>query len=73
MAEERALNTPDEILRMALEKETQARDSYRELASRCPVDFVRDLLLTLENEEYRHMRMIREMLGKLEAGLPIES
>lgn len=71
MARDIPLKTPGAILRLALDKETEARNTYRDLASHCPVDFVRDLLLTLENEEYRHMRMIRDMLGKLEAGRPM--
>ena len=60
------LKTPDEILNKALEKETQARDFYAELAAECPVDFVRELLETLQNEEYKHMKMIKNMLGRLE-------
>ncbi len=71
MAQESDIKTPGDILRLALEKETRARDAYRELATHCSVDFVRDLLLKLENEEYRHMRMIRDMLGKLESGKPL--
>jgi rubrerythrin len=60
--------TIDEILRKALEKETQAHDFYAELASSCTVEFVKDLLLKLQNEEAKHMRMIRDMLGRLESG-----
>ena len=44
MAVQHGLKTPDEILRKALEKETQARDFYAGLASDCSVDFVRELL-----------------------------
>ncbi|MBN1558282.1 MAG: hypothetical protein JW951_09070 [Lentisphaerae bacterium] len=60
------LTAPDAILHKALEKETQARDFYAELAAHTSVDFVRDLLITLQNEESRHMRMIRAMIAKLE-------
>lgn len=60
--------TPDQILRLALQKETQARDAYRELAAHCSVDFVRDLLLKLQDEEQKHMRMIQGMLARLELG-----
>jgi len=60
------LTTPDAILRKALEKETQARDFYAELASRTSVSFVRELLETLQNEESKHVRMIQDMIGRLE-------
>jgi rubrerythrin len=61
--------TPDEILRAALEKETQARDFYAGLEATCAVDFVKELLQTLQNEENKHMRMIQDMLGRLDAGM----
>lgn len=62
------LNTPDQILRLALEKERQAHDFYEQLGMSCSVDFVQELLLTLQNEESKHMRLIQDMLGRLEAG-----
>ena len=64
----RRLTTPNEILQAALEKETQARDFYEELGKNCSVDFVKDLLLTLQNEESKHMHLIQKMLGRVEAG-----
>ena len=60
--------TPDQILQKALVKETQARDFYERLASACRVDFVRELLEKLQNEEYKHMSMIQAMIGRLESG-----
>ncbi len=63
--------TPDEILRMARENETQARDFYEEMAINCSVDFVKELLETLQNEETKHIRMIDHMLAKLESGKDI--
>ena len=60
--------TPDQILQKALEKETQARDFYGELALSCAVDFVRELLEKLRNEESKHMRRIQDMRAKLESG-----
>lgn len=65
-----ALKTPGEILTAALEKETAARDFYAELAGRCHVDFVRDLLFRLHNEEEKHMDLIRKMLARLGTGHP---
>jgi rubrerythrin len=64
----RRLTTPNEILQAALEKETQARDFYEELGKNCSVDFVKDLLLTLQNEESKHMHLIQKMLGRVDAG-----
>jgi rubrerythrin len=63
--------TPDEILRLALETETQARDFYERMAVSCSVDFVKELLETLQNEETKHIRMIEHMLTKLESGKDI--
>ena len=59
--------TTVEILRKALEKEKKARDFYAGLASNCSVVFVRELLEKLQNEESKHIRMIRAMLGKIES------
>jgi rubrerythrin len=59
------LTTPDAILRAALEKETQARDFYAGLAAHCAVDYVTELLLTLQNEESKHMHMVEKMLARL--------
>ena len=59
------LRTPDEILRAALEKETSARDFYAELAGRCRVDFVKELLVHLQIEEEKHAALIRKALARL--------
>jgi rubrerythrin len=64
----RRLTTPNEILQAALEKETQARDFYEELGKNCSVDFVKDLLLTLQNEESKHMHLIQKILKRVDAG-----
>ena len=63
--------TPDEILRLARENETLARDFYEEMAINCSVDFVKELLETLQNEETKHIRMIDHMLTRLESGKDI--
>lgn len=68
MSNYEGLRTPDEILRVALEKEAQARDFYGDLSAHCSVDFVKELLLKLHNEESKHWHMIQDMLGKLAAG-----
>ena len=59
------LRSLDEILRAALEKETSARDFYAELAHRCHVDFVKELLLRLQVEEEKHAALIRKALTRL--------
>ena len=61
----RQLKTPDQILTAALEKENAARDFYAELAKSCHVDFVRDLLLRLQNEEEKHAVLIHNLLARL--------
>lgn len=43
----------------------QARDFYEDLASRTSVDFVKELLETLQNEESKHIHMIQNMLSRL--------
>jgi rubrerythrin len=62
------LTTPDRILDLALEKEKQAHDFYEQLAAKCHVDFIREMLETLQNEESKHMHLISEMKRRLDAG-----
>ena len=62
------MKSVNEILNIALEKETQARDMYAELAVHCSVDFVKEMLEKLQNEETKHMRMVQDMLGRLDSG-----
>jgi len=63
--------TPDGILDAALEKEQQAHDFYEKLAAKCHVDYVRELLEELQNEESKHMHLIRKMKSRLAAGKSI--
>lgn len=62
------LTTPDDILRAALDREREAHAFYADLAGGCRVDMVRELLERLGNEEYKHMRMVEEMLADLRLG-----
>ena len=62
------LKTPGQILRKALEMETQARDFYAVIANSCRIGFVRELLEKLQNEEYRHMSLVQDMIRRLESG-----
>ena len=61
---EAALGTPVWRAR----KETEARDLYANLAAKCSVEFVSELLYRLQNEESKHMKIVRDMLARLEAG-----
>ena len=69
--EKHELKTPDQILQMALAKEKEARDFYDAQATYCPVDFVRQLLEKLKDEESKHIRMVQSMIAKLSAGRDI--
>jgi rubrerythrin len=62
------LKTPQEILKAALIKEKQAHDFYQETAMHCKIEMVRELLESLANEESRHIKLVQNMLGKLELG-----
>ena len=65
------LRTPDQILRVALEKEKEARDFYDEQVTHCSVDFVRELLEKLKDEESKHIRLVQGMITKLSVGRDI--
>lgn len=68
MIEDPHLTTPDAILRKALEKEQQAHDFYEQHAAHCHIDYVRELLETLQNEESKHIHIIKDMIRRIEAG-----
>jgi rubrerythrin len=63
--------TPDEILQLALSKEQSAHDFYDSMATQCHVEFVRELLERLRDEEGRHVRMVQDMITRLELGRPL--
>ena len=62
------LRTSDQILQVALAKEKEAREFYDEQIVHCHVDFVRELLEKLKNEESKHIRLVQGMIAKLKAG-----
>ena len=62
------LKSPDEILRAALVKETQARDFYAGVAADCRIEIVRELVEKLKDEETKHIRMIEAMMTRLSLG-----
>ncbi len=61
----------DELLQAALTKEEAARDFYSGLAAQCRVDFVRELLEKLKDEESKHVHLIQELMAKLALGKDI--
>jgi rubrerythrin len=68
MHHHRGFSSPDEILSAALAKEQQAHDFYEGLAKDCTIDFVKEVLLKLQNEESKHMHVIQDMIARLESG-----
>ena len=54
----------DEILNAALHKELQAYRYYNNLSDQASLKAVRDIFRLLAKEENRHVRWIREELGK---------
>lgn len=66
--EKRELRTPDQILQEALRRENEARDFYGDMATRCRIDFVKELLEKLKNEESKHVRWVQDMITKLNRG-----
>ena len=62
------LTTPDQILQAALVKEEEAHQFYGDLLTHCQVQIVRELVERLRNEEHKHIRMVEEMITKLNLG-----
>jgi len=60
--------TPDAILQEALTREQEAHAFYASLVARCKVDFVKELLEKLEDEEAKHVDLIQELITKLNLG-----
>ena len=58
-------NTSMDILQTALRKERAAYAFYEETARTTHVVEVRDLVLTLKDEEARHVRMIEQKIASL--------
>ena len=65
--------TAEEILQAALAREEQARDLYAELAAQCRIDFVRELLERLRDEEAKHARLLQEIITRLNRGQDLVS
>ena len=68
MAKTRDLTTVGGILEAALEKEMEAHEFYGKLLAQHSSTSIRNVLEKLKDEEYKHIRLIRRMLGNLELG-----
>ena len=68
MKKNRQLMTPNQLLQVALDKEEEAHRFYDRLLGECRADMVRELLERLKNEEYKHIRMVEEMITRLNLG-----
>lgn len=68
MAKTRDLTTVGGILEAALEKEMEAHEFYGKLPAQRSSISIRNVLEKLRDEEYKHIRLIRRMLGNLELG-----
>ncbi len=62
------LKMPDDILNAALVQEKKAHDFYTKMSARCQIDFVRELIEKLKDEEYKHIQLIEGMLVQLRLG-----
>ena len=63
--------TPGAILREALAREQEAQAFYAGLIAHYRVDFIRELAEKLENEEAKHVRLVQEMITRLNLGQDI--
>ena len=69
MATERKLpKTPVDILQIALKKEESSLRLYDNMLKDARVDFVRELLEKLREEESKHVQMIEKRISQLEMG-----
>jgi rubrerythrin len=68
MTDATKLTTPDQILQAALVKEKEAHQFYGSVLGHCQVEIVRELVERLRNEEHKHIRMVEEMITRLNLG-----
>lgn len=59
---------PDEILDIALKKEEQAYNFYKRLSTQTTIEMVRELIEKLCDEEYKHHKMIEDMIARMNLG-----
>lgn len=62
------LNTPAEILAVALKKEQNAHAFYDKMQRMTNVDFVKELCGQLREEEARHIKMIEKKIAQHNIG-----
>jgi len=68
MTNPKKLSTPDDILKTALLKEKEARQLYSDLSAHTRIEMVRKLADKLKDEEGRHVKLIEDMIAKLNCG-----
>lgn len=56
--------TPMELIRMALEREKAAVEKYTEFAAQADDPSVRDLFLTLADDEKKHVALIQDEIDR---------
>ena len=68
MSEEHGTLLPPRILEAALRKEEASYRFYEGMLRRTNVEFIRELLEELRDEESRHISMIKHKISRLRAG-----
>jgi len=61
----------DDLLQEALAREEEARDFYAGLLTHGNLDFVKDVLETLHDEECRHVEIVRGMITRFNLEKPV--
>ena len=60
--------TPADLLEMALTKEKLSYAFYEQMQQHASVGLLRELVETLKNEEWRHVRLVERKLNDLRDG-----
>ena len=67
--ETKKLSTPREILKAALAKEEEAYKFYDNLLKNTKITLLRETLEQLKDEEYKHIKLIKQKILKMDVGL----
>lgn len=62
------LTTPDEILTVALAKEKAAYRFYQRVENLSRIDYVQELVRRMKDEEAKHIKLIENMIVKMNLG-----
>ena len=66
--EERRYDTPAKILEAAMTREKAAYEFYDSLLSHSKVQIITEMLESLKNEEYKHIKLIEQLSAELRMG-----